>query len=70
MMKTRVAHALWSVHKSVERDAEGFPTTRSSTLNNPENLSKQPGPPLGDGCHCNVIGPVIATSLDQSLALR
>jgi len=30
----------------MERGALGFPTTRSSTLNGSENLSKQPAPPL------------------------
>ena len=35
-----------SVHKSIERDALGLPTTRSSTLTYPEILSKQSGPPL------------------------
>jgi hypothetical protein len=34
------------LHEAMERDALGFPTTRSSTLNDLENLSKQPGPPL------------------------
>jgi hypothetical protein len=37
------------LHEAMERDALGFPTTRSSTLNDFENLSKQPGPPLGGG---------------------
>jgi hypothetical protein len=37
------------LHKPMERDALGFPTTRSSTLNDLENLSKQPGPALSLG---------------------
>jgi hypothetical protein len=34
------------LQKAMERGALGFPTTRSSTLINPEKLSKQPEPPL------------------------
>jgi hypothetical protein len=34
------------LHKPAQRDAMGYPSTRSSPLINPEILSKQPRPPL------------------------